>query len=106
MMIWTIKDESGSDRYQVRPNPGGLCFEVWEWQGEHKGRGRGAGRVIPAGWAHLGKYPTTLAHAFRIIAERAAIVWEGEAVIRWCERQSRREAAYLDGWVSSALQEA
>jgi hypothetical protein len=94
-MIKTILDQTGNNRYQIRPHSGGLCFEIFEWKEERKHRDR----IIPAGWVSLGKYPTTFREAYRLIAEQAARAGESEEVIRWCMRTSKQEAAYLDGWM-------
>jgi hypothetical protein len=93
-MVWTIKDEKGNPRYQIRPNSGGLCYEVWGWNGHKVFHGEDLG----AGWVFTGRYPSTLAHAYRQVGELAAIRSEGEEVVRWCTRESGRAGRYLDGW--------
>jgi hypothetical protein len=103
-MIRTIQDKEGNNRFQIRPHPDGLCFEVWEWKGEHKGRGRGTGKTIPAGWIFTGRYPSTLEHAYRTVGEFASLRGENEEVQRWCSRVSKREGEYLDGWITECTQ--
>jgi hypothetical protein len=104
-MITTIQDKEGHDRYQIRPHPKGLCFEIHEWQAEHKGVGKDKGRTFPACWVPLGKFPTTVGEALRIIAKRVAVVGEGDEVIAWLTEHSEYRDGCLDGWVASATQE-
>lgn len=54
------------DRYKISPYNNGLCYDLYEFReviskrtGESKGKQ----------WVHTGKYPSSFAHALRIIYE-------------------------------------
>ncbi|MDR1185395.1 MAG: hypothetical protein LBK67_11465 [Coriobacteriales bacterium] len=63
----TIKDKNGKPSYEIRTAPGGLCFELFSWKPERIGKKKG--NVCEAGFVSQGRYPTTLSHALRSVAE-------------------------------------
>jgi hypothetical protein len=100
-MIITVRDENGQDRYQIRPLKSGLCFEVYEWRTNRRGIAKNSGNEVAAGFASIGKYPTTIGEALRIIAKHVAIIGDGEEVITWLTEHSEYRDGYLDKWVIS-----
>lgn len=71
-MKWIIKNPEGGNAYMVKSVKDGLYFELFTWREGgrelHATGSRKAG-VSKPGFASQGRYPSTLEHAFRMIAE-------------------------------------
>jgi hypothetical protein len=65
----TIRDKKQQPAYAIRTAPGRLCFELFTWMPERAAKGRYSGKSLPAGFVSQGRYPTTLPHALRMVAE-------------------------------------
>lgn len=63
-----IQDKKGQDRYQIkkRGSERTLCYELFKWREESV---NSKGIRIEAGFVSLRSYPSTLSHAYRMIAE-------------------------------------
>jgi hypothetical protein len=66
-----IKDKDGEPAYMVEEHTGRYpCFELFTWKPERTGdRGQQMGKVLSAGFVSQGRYPSTLSHALRMVAE-------------------------------------
>lgn len=54
------------DRFQIRPYPNNLCWEIWE---RRKWKPKGGGPT-KEGWKSTGRYPSTLGQALLTVYER------------------------------------
>ncbi len=71
-MKWIVKNPKGENAYMIKSVKDGLYFELFTWRDGgkeiHASGNRKAGISKPR-FATQGRYPTSLEHAFRMIAE-------------------------------------
>jgi hypothetical protein len=65
-----IRNENGEPVYMIKECTGKYpCFELFNWRAEHRGSGKQEGKVYKAGFVSQHRYPSTLSHALRMVAE-------------------------------------
>lgn len=55
-----VTDQNSGRKYKLRPDNGGMCFQLWRTSDTEKGKKAKNGHEVKNEWQFTGKYPTSV----------------------------------------------